>query len=147
VVGATGLMLQTSSFFGLPANQLVVFQSITNSLEGSQSEAFRHRQPATVACAKRRNTQQGAAAELQKPDCFSQNFSLRRWVGVTSLCLPVNSATGFLSFTSEAQSPHRAHDRDLAPGIAAAWRRNVAIGQFHRDFPKWPVPHGFQDRP
>ena len=33
----------------------------------------------------------------------------------------------FLSLAPDAQSPHRAHDRDLVPGIAASRRLDAAI--------------------
>ena len=76
--------------------------------------------------------------EFEIKKAHSRNFPPPEGVEVTSL--------GCRSFARDAQSLHRAHDRDPAPGIAAAWRRDVAVGQLHRDFAKWPVPHRFQDR-
>ena len=50
-----------------------------------------------------------------------------RWVGGNAPVAAVYSALALPSLARKPQSPHRAHDRHLAPGIAAARRRNVAV--------------------
>jgi hypothetical protein len=40
----------------------------------------------------------------------------------------------------DAQSLHHAHHRHRIPQITAAWRQNVAVGQFLRDLAIWQLP-------
>ena len=67
-------------------------------------------------------------SEDAKISTLSRRFSLprqgRRNVLMAAHLLRVRP---FLSLAPDAQSPHRAHDRDLVPGIAASRRLDAAI--------------------
>src|SRR6516225_12333752 len=53
----------------------------------------------------------------------------------------------FHLLAGDAQSPHRAHHRDLVPGVAASWRLDAAVSQRLSNCAKGLAPHRFEDRP
>ena len=60
---------------------------------------------------------------------LSDEFFPPRWVGGNVPRAADYSASALPSLTRDTQSPHRAHDRDLVPGIAASRRLDAAISQ------------------
>ena len=62
-------------------------------------------------------------SEVDLPEIFPSP----RWVGGN---VPMVGDYSASALALDAQSPHRAHHRDLVPGIAAAWRLDAAVSQF-----------------